>query len=64
MVLMIVSAISAWAAHEQYYAITGVHTALGSSGARPARRNILDMQNDVPTWQVEFTTQLKERGTN
>jgi tyrosinase len=41
---------SAQVVHAQYYAITGVQTGISQSGARPARRNILDMQNDVPTW--------------
>jgi tyrosinase len=41
---------SAQAVHAQYHAITGVQTGISQSGARPARRNILDMQNDVPTW--------------
>ncbi|KAF4635965.1 hypothetical protein G7Y89_g2127 [Cudoniella acicularis] len=35
------------------YAITGLHTGVNSqSGARPARRNILDLQNDVPAWSL------------
>jgi tyrosinase len=41
---------SAQIVHAQHYAITGVQTGISQSGARPARRNILDMQNDVPTW--------------
>lgn len=37
-------------AHFQYYAITGVHTGVNAqSGARPARQNILVMQNDPYT---------------
>jgi tyrosinase len=50
LVLFAVSVFSAQAAHAQYYAITGVHTSVSPSGARPARRNILDMQNDIPIW--------------
>ena len=35
------------------YAITGVKTGINSAtGARPARKNILDLQNDVPTWYL------------
>ena len=34
----------------QHYAITGVQTGVNTaSGARPARRNILEMQNDTTT---------------
>lgn len=34
----------------QHYAITGVHTGVSAvSGARPVRRNILDMQEDSTT---------------
>ncbi|KAH8770537.1 hypothetical protein BGZ57DRAFT_437429 [Hyaloscypha finlandica] len=43
---------SAQVVHAQHYAITGVQTGISQSGARPARRNILDMQNDVPTWSL------------
>lgn len=36
-----------------YYPISGVHTGVDAqTGARPARRDILDLQNDVPTWYV------------
>jgi tyrosinase len=48
--VLIISVFSAQAAHAQYYAITGVQTGVSPSGARPARRNILDMQKDVPSW--------------
>lgn len=35
------------------YPLTGVHTGINSTaGARPARRNILDFQNDVPAWSL------------
>ena len=35
----------------QYYAITGTHTGVNSqTGARPARRNIDDLQKDTPSW--------------
>ncbi|QSZ30034.1 hypothetical protein DSL72_004552 [Monilinia vaccinii-corymbosi] len=34
-----------------YYPIGGVHTGVNKqTGERPARRDILDLQNDVPTW--------------
>lgn len=34
-----------------HYAITGVKTGVDdSTGARPPRRNILDLQKDLPTW--------------
>lgn len=37
----------------QHYAITGVHAGVNTmSGARPARRNILDMQKDSVTLYV------------
>jgi tyrosinase len=49
-VLLTVLVLSAAAAHAQYYAISGVHTGVSPSGARPVRRNVLDMQNDTPTW--------------
>ncbi|KAE9377099.1 Di-copper centre-containing protein [Stipitochalara longipes BDJ] len=52
LVLLAFSVFSARAAHAQYFAITGVHTGTAQSGARPARRNILDMQNDTPTWSL------------
>lgn len=36
-----------------YYPVGGVHTGVNEkTGARPARRDILDLQNDVPTWYV------------
>ncbi|ESZ89927.1 hypothetical protein SBOR_9689 [Sclerotinia borealis F-4128] len=36
-----------------YYPISGVHTGVDTqTGARPARRDILDLQNDVPTWSI------------
>lgn len=36
---------------DRQYAITGVKTGIDSAtGARPTRRNIIDMQNDTPTW--------------
>lgn len=39
----------------QHYAITGVHTGVSAqSGARPARQNILVMQNDAYTLYVFF----------
>jgi tyrosinase len=50
LVLLTISIYSIQAAHAQRYPITGVHTGVNPSGARPARRNILDMQNDAPTW--------------
>jgi hypothetical protein len=50
LVLLTISIYSIQAAHAQHYPITGVHTGIYFSGARPARRNILDMQNDAPTW--------------
>jgi tyrosinase len=37
--------------NDQQYAITGLKTGIDSAtGARPARTNIIDMQNDTPTW--------------
>jgi hypothetical protein len=40
-----------------YYAITGVDTGRDTqTGARPARRNILDLQNDGPSWFVIIYT--------
>lgn len=59
LVLLATSIYSLQAAHAQHYPITGVHTGVNSSGARPARRNILDMQNDAPTWQAESFTSWK-----
>ena len=36
-----------------YYPISGVHTGVNvQTGERPARRDILDLQNDIPTWYV------------
>ncbi|KAH8588949.1 hypothetical protein B0O99DRAFT_524064 [Bisporella sp. PMI_857] len=36
-----------------HYPITGVHTGIDpQTGARPARRNILDLQNDLPAWSL------------
>ncbi len=36
-----------------YIAITGTHTGIqGRNAARPARRNILDLQNDGPAWSA------------
>ncbi|KAA8563987.1 hypothetical protein EYC84_011986 [Monilinia fructicola] len=36
-----------------YYPVGGVHTGVNEkTGARPARRDILDLQNDVPTWSL------------
>jgi hypothetical protein len=33
------------------YPLAGVHTGINTqTGARPARRNILDFQNDLPSW--------------
>ncbi|KAH6668831.1 hypothetical protein B0J14DRAFT_151352 [Halenospora varia] len=35
------------------YPLSGVTTGINQqTGARPARRNILDLQNDVPTWSL------------
>jgi tyrosinase len=35
----------------QHYPITGVHTGINNiTGARPARRNINDVQKDTVTW--------------
>lgn len=35
----------------QQLPLTGVHSGVDSqTGARPARRDILDLQNDLPTW--------------
>lgn len=37
------------------YPLPGVQTGVNpQTGARPARRNILDLQNDVPTWYDHF----------
>jgi hypothetical protein len=37
----------------QYYSITGTHGGVvAKTGWRPARRNLLDMQKDAPTWYV------------
>jgi tyrosinase len=34
-----------------HYAITGIKTGIDQvTGSRPARRNILDLQQDVPSW--------------
>lgn len=34
-----------------HYAITGVHTGVNTqTGVRPARRDILELQNDIPSW--------------
>lgn len=34
-----------------HYPITGLQTGVDqATGARPARRNILDLQQDEPTW--------------
>jgi tyrosinase len=52
------AAVPASAQGTQNYAITGVHTNIGTKhqgnaiGPRPARRNIADMQNDTPTWSL------------
>jgi hypothetical protein len=36
-----------------YFAITGTHTGIqGRNDPRPARRNILDLQNDSPSWSA------------
>jgi hypothetical protein len=33
------------------YPLSGVHTGINTqTGARPARRNVLDFQNDLPSW--------------
>jgi tyrosinase len=38
-----------------HYAITGVQTGVDkATGARPLRRNILDLQTDVPTWYASL----------
>lgn len=39
-------------ATDGYYAIKGLNTGIGllGSGSRPARRNIFDLQKDVPSW--------------
>ena len=40
----------------QHYAITGVHSGVNAAtGARPARKNILDMQEDSETLYVIFS---------
>lgn len=37
------------------YPLSGVQTGVNpQTGARPARRNILDLQNDVPAWYDHF----------
>lgn len=34
-----------------HYGISGVQTGIDAlTGARPARRNIVDVQKDIPTW--------------
>jgi tyrosinase len=50
LVLLTASIFTSQAAHAQYYAITGVKTGISQAGARPARRNLLEMQKDTPTW--------------
>lgn len=36
---------------EARYAITGVHTGIdATTGARPFRLNVLDLQKDIPSW--------------
>lgn len=38
-------------ARYQHYVVTGTHTGVNqATGARPARRNILDLQEDAPSW--------------
>lgn len=38
-------------AYSQSVPVTGTHTGIDPvTGARPLRRNILDLQNDVPSW--------------
>lgn len=40
-----------------YYPITGVNTGRDAqTGARPFRQNILDLQNDGPSWCVSTLT--------
>jgi len=40
-----------------YYAITGVNTGRDAqTGARPFRQNIIDLQNDGPSWYVTILT--------
>ncbi|CAG8976243.1 hypothetical protein HYALB_00009418 [Hymenoscyphus albidus] len=37
---------------DSYIAMTGVQTGVTAEGARPARRNLLDLQNDIPAWSL------------
>jgi tyrosinase len=52
------------------YAITGVHTNVGTKrqgdaiGPRPARRNINDMQNDIPTWSLYIQALIAMKSVN
>jgi hypothetical protein len=54
--LVFTSCLAATAANEEraaynHYPITGVQTGANrATGELPARRNILDLQNDEPTW--------------
>ncbi|TAQ87719.1 hypothetical protein B7494_g3943 [Chlorociboria aeruginascens] len=46
-----------------HYPVTGVHTGVDTNtGARPPRREILEFQNDLPTWSlyIQALTQLQE----
>ncbi|TVY48584.1 Polyphenol oxidase [Lachnellula occidentalis] len=47
-----------------YYAVTGVNTGRDAqTGARPFRRNIIDLQNDGPSWSRESMADHIGRGT-
>jgi tyrosinase len=54
----------------QNYAITGVHTNIGEKrqgdavGPRPVRRNIFEMQNDIPAWSLYIQALQKMQSTS
>jgi hypothetical protein len=61
--LLAVGAICFKDATAQHYPITGVHTGINNkTGARPARRNINDLQKDTVTWyEKQNTWNLKKK---
>jgi tyrosinase len=64
------AAVPASAQDTPNYAITGVHTNVGTKrqgnaiGPRPARRNINDMQNDIPTWSLYIQALIRMKLVN
>ncbi|PVH82540.1 Di-copper centre-containing protein [Cadophora sp. DSE1049] len=61
--LLLFSAHLIYSAQAQHYGVTGIKTGIDpQTGARPARRNILDMQNDIPTWSlyIQSLTAMQE----